>query len=407
MIWRADSQIDEIIDHPARYKVVCAGRRFGKTYMSLMWLLSTPLQPQEVRWFLAPTYKQGRMIVLPLLRDIARSIEGTKLYESEIAIRFENGAELCVKGSDNEDSLRGAGLGMDGSNAVVMDEYAFMKPHVWEEIIFPMLTTTGSKAFFIGTPDGFGNGFYDMYLRGQGDNPDWKSWQFTTLQGGWVPEKEIENARKTMDERIFKQEFEASFESLANRCAYNFDRTLHFKKDSEESINIVAGMDFNVSKMACVIMYEYSDGSVHYFDEICLRNSNTEEMAKLLRYKYPTLRYVYPDPAGKARSTTASRSDHAILKENGFVVKARRAHPSHRDRLASLNRMLKDASGEVRMTVHPKCVELIKDLEQCVRDKNGGIDKTDLARTHFLDACSYYIEFKYPVTVSRAYSVQW
>ena len=347
------------------------------------------------------------MIVLPLLRDIARNIEGAHLTESALQVRFSNGAELTVKGADNEDGLRGAGLGMNGSNSVVMDEYAMMKPHVWEEIIYPMLTTTNGRAMFIGTPDGFANGFYDMYLKGQSDDPEWMSWQFTTLEGGWVPEREIARARKTLDERIFKQEFEASFESVANRCAYNFDRRVHFKKNAEPSINQVAGMDFNVDKMACVIMNEYTDGTVHYVDEICLRNSNTEEMARLLRQRYPTLKYVYPDPAGKARSTTASRSDHAILRENGFVVKARKAHPSHRDRLASLNRLLKDASGEIRMTVDPKCVELIKDLEQCVRDKNGGIDKTDLARTHFLDACSYYIEFKYPVTVSRAYSVQW
>ena len=162
MRWESSPQVDEIIKHPARFKVVCAGRRFGKTYMSLMWLLNGSLQPQEVRWFVAPTYKQGRMIVLPLLRDIARNIEGAHLTESALQVRFSNGAELTVKGADNEDGLRGAGLGMNGSNSVVMDEYAMMKPHVWEEIIYPMLTTTNGRAMFIGTPDGFANGFYDI-----------------------------------------------------------------------------------------------------------------------------------------------------------------------------------------------------------------------------------------------------
>lgn len=406
--WEATPAVNEIIDAEGRFKVICAGRRFGKTVMSLMWLLDGSLQPHERRWFVAPTYRQGRMIVLPLLRQIAREIEGARLYESELTVRFHNGAELSVKGSDNEDSLRGAGLGMDGSNALVMDEYAMMKPHVWQEIMYPMLTSTKSKALFIGTPDGFGNGFYDMFMRGQDENEkDWASWQYTTIQGGWVDPEEIENARKTMDEPLFKQEFEASFESLQNRCAYNFDRRSHCTKEAEESPNMIAGMDFNVGKMACVFAYEYTDGSVHYFDEICLRNSNTEEMVRVMRQRYPTCKYVYPDPAGKARSTTSSRSDHAILRENGFVVKARKSHPSHRDRLASLNRKLKDATGEITMTVDPKCVELIRDLEQCVRDEKGGIEKKDLERTHFLDACSYYIEFKYPVTVSRAYSTNW
>ena len=406
--WETTQLINDIIDAEGRFKVICAGRRFGKTVLSLMWLLDTPLMPQERRWFVAPTYRQGRMIVLPLLRQIAYAMDGCRLMESDLTVRFANGAELSVKGSDNEDSLRGAGLGFEGANALVMDEYAMMKPHVWQEVMYPMLTSTKARALFIGTPDGFGNGFYDMFMRGQDESdPDWKSWQFTTIDGGWVDPDEIEKARKTMDEPLFKQEFEASFESLQNRCAYNFDRRTHCMKAKEESPHIIAGMDFNVGKMACVFAYEYTDGSIHYFDEICLRNSNTEEMVKLMRRKYPTCKYVYPDPAGKARSTTSSRSDHAILRENGFVVKARKSHPSHRDRLASMNRKLKDATGEISMTVDPKCVELVRDLEQCIRDEKGGIDKKDLERTHFLDACSYYIEYKYPVTVSRAFSTQW
>ena len=60
------------------------------------------------------------------------------------------------------------------------------------------------------------------------------------------------------------------------------------------------------------------------------------------------------------------------------------------------------------MTINPKCKELIKDLEQCVRDvKTGGIAKQDLERTHALDACSYLIDYKFPVSVSRAFTKQW
>ena len=66
------------------------------------------------------------------------------------------------------------------------------------------------------------------------------------------------------------------------------------------------------------------------------------------------------------------------------------------------------AYGKISMTISPKCKELIKDLEQCVRDvKTGGIAKQDLERTHALDACSYLIEYKWPVTVSRAYTMNW
>ena len=389
--------------NPARFKCVVAGRRFGKTWLALLWLLTGKLKEGERRWIVMPTYRQGKLVAMPILKEIIRNIPSVKVNESDLSCTV-SGAEIAIKGSEDPSKLRGSHL-----NKVVLDEYAYMKKGVWEEVIYPMMTTTRGKALFIGTPDGFNNGFYDLFLKGQGGgDTDWKSWQFTSIDGGWIPKDEIERAKKNMDERIFRQEFLASFESASNRVAYNFDRQLHLKGKADESPNFWCGLDFNVSKMVATLAYEYTDSTLHYFAEEVLLNSNTEEMARLLKDRYPKLKYIYPDPAGSARSTTSYRSDHAILKDYGFIVKARKRHPSHRDRINALNRKLKDAEGNVGMTVNPSCLELIKDLEQCQRDmKTGGIDKSDMDRTHALDACSYAIEYKYPVTVNRAYSVQW
>lgn len=397
--------MDEIFSRGERFKCVVAGRRFGKTYLALTWLLGGILKPNQRRWVVMPTYRQGKLVALPVLKQLLRNYSGTvQINESDLTCKIA-GAEIAIKGAEDPSKLRGSHL-----DRVVMDEYAYMKNGVWEEVIYPMMTTNpDSKALFIGTPDGFSNGFYDMYLKGQDVNePDWKSWQYTTLEGGWVPESEVKRARKTLDERAFKQEFLASFEASQNRCAYNFDRKENIKNYKDTSNTVWAGMDYNVSKMSCVIAYEYTDGTIHYFDEICLRNSNTEEMARTLKKKHPDLKFIYPDPAGSARSTQSSRSDHQILRDYGFLVRARQRHPSHRDRLNALNRKLKNADGEKTMFVSPNCVELIKDLEQCTRDiKTGGISKTDIERTHFLDACSYPIEYKFSVTQNRAYSVKW
>jgi len=122
-------------------------------------------------------------------------------------------------------------------------------------------------------------------------------------------------------------------------------------------------MDQNVDYMTAVLACEYTDGTVHYFDEIRQSNSNTESMAKAMKAKHPQVNIVYPDPAGSARSTTSHRSDHAILRDYGYSVRAKKSHPSHIDRLNALNRKLVDASGNVGMTVEPKCKYLIKDLE--------------------------------------------
>ena len=388
---------EEILNDQSRFKVIVAGRRWGKTVLALMWLCLGDILPNERRWFIAPTYRQGKMIAFPLLRQLFRG--RAKINESELKVTLPNEAEICIKGADNEDSLRGAGL-----NRVILDEYAYFKPHVWEEIVLPMLATSQGDAMFIGTPNGFDT-MYELFLKGQSD-PEWASWQYKTIEGGFVSDDEIDRLRANMDGRLYRQEMEGSFESTGNRAAYNFDRDIHIKKADSLTGNRFIGMDFNVDYMSAVFACEYTDGTVHYFDEIRQANSNTESMAKEMKKKWG-LHPTFPDPAGRARSTTSNRSDHAILREFGYPVYARRAHPAVKDRLACLNKKLLDAKDKVGMTVDPKCKYLIKDLEQCQRDKKGGIDKSNSELSHMIDACSYLLEMKWPIVQKIGTSVLW
>jgi len=375
-----------------------AGRRFGKSYLSLMWLLSRKIEPNERRWIITPTYRQGKTTTWKLLRTIFRDYDA-QVNESELLVKLPNGAEIAIKGSEQENNLRGAGIDM-----VCMEEYSYIKPHVWEEIIYPMLTTTDGDALFIGTPNGYDH-LYDAYMLGQGKSIDWKSWQFTTVDGGFVPEKEIQKAKSMMDERAFRTEFLASFETTGNRAAYNFDRQIHVKQTDQRTNRLAWGIDFNVDYMSAVLIMEFTN-SIHYLNEIRLTNSNTEEMAKEMKKIAPNIP-VYPDAAGRSRSTTSNRSDHQILKDHSFYIIAKKANPPVIDRLNALNRMLKDANGKVRMTIDPKCVYLIKDLEQVQRTRDGKIDKSDIKLTHMMDACSYYISYKYPVVKREAVSYEW
>ena len=400
MKWQRNAIRKEIINDPHRFKVIVAGRRWGKTHLAIMWLLSPEVTEGESRWYIAPTYRQGKMIAWPVLRQLFRHHTEAKINESELSVTLTNGATISIKGADNEDSLRGAGI-----SKVILDEYAYFKPHVWEEIILPMLATSKGQAMFIGTPSGY-NAMYDLYMKGQSD-PDWKSWQFKTVEGGFVDGDEVKRIKSNMDGRLYRQEMEGSFETTGNRASYNFDREIHIKKATDISGKQWWGMDQNVDYMTAVLACEYTDGTVHYFDEIRQSNSNTESMAKAMKAKHPRVNMVYPDPAGSARSTTSHRSDHTILRDYGYSVRARKSHPSHIDRLNALNRKLVDANGNVGMTVDPKCKHLIKDLEQVQRDKRGGIDKSNIELTHALDACSYAIEYKWPITRRIAVSQAW
>ena len=386
--WAVDKKRREVLSHPAKRKVLVAGRRFGKSYLSIIWMLTRKIEQNERRWIITPTYRQGKTTTWKLLRAVFRNYDA-QVNESELLVKLPNGAEIAIKGAEQENNLRGAGLDM-----VCMEEYSYIKPHVWEEIIYPMLTTTNGDALFIGTPNGYDH-LYDAYLKGQGNNPEWKSWQYTTLDGGFVPEEEIKKAKSMMDERAFKTEFLASFETTGNRAAYNFDRSIHVKKAKQLSNSWFWGMDFNVDYMSSVLACEYSDGTIHYFDEIRLTNSNTAEMAKAMK-KIAAFIPVYPDSSGSARSTTSNKSDHEILKQDyGFQVIAKKSNPPVIDSLNALNRMLKDANGKVRMTIDPKCTNLIKDLEQTQRSRDGRIDKSNIQLTHMFDACSYYIAYKH------------
>lgn len=391
----------EILSHPARFKVITAGRRFGKSVLGLAFLLKGQMLEGENRWYITPTYRQGKITVWPTLKQIMRS-RGWKINETELSCT-QSGVTIAIKGSDASDSLRGAEL-----TRVVLDEYAYQKAGVFEEVIYPMLTTTKGKAMMIGTPDGFSNNnFYDYFNKGQGEDREWKSWQFKTVDGGFVSEEELELAKANLDEKAYRQEFMASFETAANRAAWAFNRDDHVKVADEYSAYKVIGVDFNVDYMSAVLACIYGDGTIHYYDEIRQQNSNTEMLCKEMKERWKGIREIYPDPAGSARSTTSHRSDHQILKDNSFTVYARKNHPSHRDRLNSLNRKLKDANGKIKMTVDPKCKYLIKDLEQVQRDRNGGIDKSNIELTHSLDAATYMIEYKFPIVQRIATSIQW
>tara|TARA_R100001086_G_scaffold24426_5_gene11539 strand:+ start:7399 stop:8601 length:1203 start_codon:yes stop_codon:yes gene_type:complete len=397
--WTLNQTRSAILKDQSRFKVIVAGRRWGKTILSLMYLMKDDFQANERRWFITPSYKQGKMIVFPILRQMFGQFAGAKLNETEMSVYFDNGAELSVKGADNENSLRGVEL-----TKCVMDEMAYIKPHVWEEIVYPMLATTKGSVLFIGTPNGY-DIMYDLYSRGQSE-PDWKSWQFKTIDGGFVSADEISRAKRTMDGVRFRQEFEASFETSGNRAAWNFDRNIHVKQASSLSNYLWWGCDHNVDYMTAVLACQFTNGTIHYFDEIRLKNSNTEEMARKMKAIAPNIE-VYPDPAGSARSTTSNKSDHAILKDFGFQIRAKKSHPSHIDRLNALNRKLLDAEGNVSMTIDPKCKFLIKDLEQVQRDKKGGINKSNIELTHALDACSYAISYKFPVISKISKTIRW
>ena len=196
----------QIFNSTKRFKIVAAGRRFGKSYLSAWILLIKAIQSDSKDvFYIAPTFQQAKDIMWAMLKDLGKDLIA-QAYENTAVLTLINGRKIYLKGSDRPETLRGVGL-----SYVVLDEYASMKPQVWEQIIRPTLADVRGGALFIGTPAGK-NHFFDLYKDAFEDD-DWDSFQYTSTDNPFLPPEEIVAASKTMSSMSFRQEFEASFET--------------------------------------------------------------------------------------------------------------------------------------------------------------------------------------------------
>ena len=174
----------KVFSDDTRFRVVVAGRRFGKTHLAIVELVRQALLGNGRHcWYVAPTYKASKQIAWLFLCDFIPREYIEKKNESELSIRLLNGSIIALKGADNPDSLRGVGL-----NFIVLDEFADMKITAWTEVLRPTLSDKEGSALFIGSPKGR-NHFYDIWTDGIDGREEWSSFQYTTLDGGNVPEK--------------------------------------------------------------------------------------------------------------------------------------------------------------------------------------------------------------------------
>jgi phage terminase large subunit len=384
----------EIVDATNRFKVVVAGRRFGKTHLAIRELCKHARHPDKTVWYVAPTYRQAKLIAWQKLKAKLLKLRWVaKINESELTIVLKNGSTIALKGADNADSLRGVGL-----DYLVLDEFAEMQKEAWAEVLRPTLADRQGGALFIGTPKGFSNWAHDMYLMEE-KSKQWRSFQYTTIDGGNVALEEIEAARADLDERSFRQEFLATFEEYAGRVYYAFDRKRHVQEyTSKTPHTIYLGCDFNIDPMSAVLFSREGD-VLHAFDEVRIFGSNTNELVDEVTTRYPRARIMaFPDPAGRQRKTSAGGvTDIRILQNAGWIVKANKAHTPIRDRINAVNSRLVNDAGNINLYVDPKCKHTIEGLEkQTYRegtsqpDKQSGLD-------HMMDALGYCVDGLFPI----------
>ncbi len=216
----------EVYSDPTRFKVVAAGRRTGKSRLAAWMLIINALQADKGHvFYVAPTQGQARDIMWQTLLELGHPvIAGSHI--NNLQLKLVNGATISLKGADRPETMRGVSL-----KFLVMDEYADMKPDVWEQILRPALADQKGQAMFIGTPMGR-NHFYELYKYAElGDDPTYKGWHFTSYDNPILDSEEIDMAKKSMSSYAFRQEFMASFEARGSEMFK--EDWVHFGEEPE------------------------------------------------------------------------------------------------------------------------------------------------------------------------------
>lgn len=412
----------------ARFNIVPAGRRSGKTEIAKRKIVKRAFaHPREggskfsdPRYFCAaPTRDQAKRIFWDdLKRMVPPHLRAKKPSETSLTIYTITGAEIHVLGMDKPERIEGSPW--DGG---VLDEYGNMKKETWPEHVRPALSDRMGWCDMIGVPEGR-NHYYKEYRRALADTSGVRA-PFHWISADILPPEEIEEARATLDELTFQQEYEASFINFSGRVYWPYDEKYHgshpLKQAYSERHPLQFMFDFNVEPgvaavgqtMRLPVHYGREIGTALIGEVFIPRGSNTVLVCnKLIKDwgKHRGAIFCYGDATGGAKgSAKLLGSDWQIIKDilwshfgrDKVHFKVELSNPRERDRVNAVNSRLRSTDGKIRMMVDPKhCPRIIDDFDGvvCVEGGSGEIDKTsDITLTHLSDAIGYYCAKEFPV----------
>ena len=433
----------------ARYRVVPAGRRSGKTEVAKRYLvLAAMCAHSDANFFAgAPTEKQAKRIWLRDLVELspAEFVADIKTSPGEMFIEYVNGARIWIVGTDV--AARIEGTPWDGG---ILDEFANMKAEVWSVHLRPVMAERRGWCWFIGVPEGH-NHYYDLFHKalaqgqakqliddgfgraardvlesayGRKDADvilatgaiEWDA--FTWPSEDILDASEIEAARRDMDEDLFEQEFRAAFTAFRGRAYKNFKIDTHVAPCAHkynDRAPLILTFDFNVSPGTAAVIQEHDGksmviGEVHIPYDSTTRSVCRKIVSDWEGHDGPV--FVYGDASGGGRSTQASKSgenDWIIVKEeltgkfDRISYRVPRANPGERTRLNTVNARIENALGERHLLVDPvRAPRVVRDFEgvRLLEGGNGEIAKTGESNsglTHLTDGIGYYFCERWPM----------
>lgn len=378
--------------------MLVAGRRWGKTYLALISLLTNALAfPDSLLWYVSPTYRQSKMIAWRLFKSLIPEGIPYNPNESELSIYFPHkNSIIALKGADNENSLRGKGLGSQfnlGGLALVIDEFAsiFNKWEVWNSVLRPMLTDTNSGCLFISTPKGK-DAFWELYMKGQKNEDDFKSWQFKTENNPYLDPNEIERARQELPPRYFRQEYEASFEDYTGLVWPEFSKS-HLVKPHfiDKAFPRIGAIDPAISGTTGVLKaYIDEDGILTFYEEYYEANKRISEICPDITEDIDWL--IDPDAmAKKIQKEGQLYSLYDEYTDNGIISRI-----AEKDVDAGINRVAEHFKNN-KIRIFDTCKNLIWELQRYhwtgEKETSSGMMKPKpyKANDHLCDCLRYII----------------
>ncbi len=411
----------ELIADTTRFIVVPAGRRSGKTERAKRKIVKAcMMNPDGLYFIAAPTYAQVKKIYWQDIKKLAlTNLLSKRPSESDLIVYFDNGTELHLIGLDKPNRIEG--IPWDGG---IIDEAAYIKEEAWTTSIAPALDTNdptrpGRKpwCWIIGKPDGL-NWFYKLYnYASTAKDPEWSA--YTWKSSELLDEKTIEAAKRRMSAKQFRQEYEASFETVSGRIYEDYSPANYTTETIQAHEQICYYCDFNftpnshgigvIRDLACNVVTRQVIRGVYLLDEIILTSAvgqhNAQEFVE--RYKNhnnKSLR-LYGDRSGKNGEKHGLETEYVtmerIFQNAGWKVERRvkNANPAIIDRQNAVRAKLCNAAKEVTLFINPNTAPWTHEGMATVCTKEGSSfledDKNDYQ--HITTAFGYFIDYEFPI----------
>lgn len=375
---------NEIAADRHRFRVICCGRRWGKTTLAIEEIKGKALSKPSRIAYIAPTYQQARDIAWEMLRkELLPIIKQTNESRLELKVKTKDGGEslISLRGWESVETLRGQQFDL-----IVIDEIASMRNwwSNWSEVVRPTLTDTKGEAIFISTPKGF-NHFYELYGL-ESKDLDYRSFHFSTYDNPFIPKDEIDKARLEMTENRFSQEYEADFRKTEGLVYKEFDRTKHIYKDQKLILNpieVIAGVDFGFRNPCAVLKIVRDYDNKFWVTQEWYKTEKTD--AAIAEYvSAMNVNKVYPDPEN-AGGIEELRKHGVNIRE---VIKGKN---SIENGIKKVSELLKANS----LMIHESCENLIWEFETYSypdkRDMHNPDENPIKENDHAMDALRYAI----------------